>query len=162
MQLSETLPQPGSVTVGDKEYTMHPITPGDIAKAQRFIKDRRLADAMRATRNVPLSDNARAKMIADIANFDIDVATIFTGFTGQLYLVWLSVCKSGEKPARGYDEFEASVEQVDVTTLATHLMVLSGLLSPKALEDAMAENPDPLAEDSISTARPRTFNGTGS
>ena len=127
MAASDVFPQNATITVSGRTYEVRPLTPGDFAKAERHIKDRRIDGFLNSTRNVPLSDAVRAQTLANIECTPVDLAKdVLTSVEGQLFLVWLSVRVEIRTP---FDKFRDMLKGEDLTNLTEIVLRITGLLS---------------------------------
>lgn len=107
------------IEIGTKKFKCAALTLGDLAQAETFIKSARLEAFLNQTRLVKghnLPDNVRGVAIGSIMNTPVSVGDILGEFSGQLYILYMSL-KRGGTPLGDFDSFKATVVDLDLTLL---------------------------------------------
>lgn len=91
-----------TLPMGDKTIALAKLSPGDQADAGEFLVRQRYARAEAGTGTMPITIEARAKMLADIANAPITIADVMDDPMGRLKMIELSA-----KRAKNPVPFEA-------------------------------------------------------
>jgi len=151
-QVSDTLPQEITITVRGKEIPLSPLTPGDFAKAESYVKEDRVNGLLQSTRATPLTPQDRGRALADIMTTPVGLSDVLSEYSGQLRLVWLST----RGKAGTFDQFKKYLDVTEVAELARVVAFVTGLT------DSVEESDDPLASvdpDTITLAGIQTFRG---
>ena len=91
-----------TLPIGEKRINLAKLSPGDIADAGEFLIRQRYARAEAGTGTMPITIEARAKMLSDIACAPISIADVMDDPMGRLKLIEL-----GAKRAKNQISFEA-------------------------------------------------------
>ena len=131
---NQSLAQPISVTVGGKSFTLSPLTPNDFARTEQYITESRLDVYLNKARFTNLSDEVRAKAMADIICAPVDLSVILRSPDAQLYAVWLAI-KEINKP--NFNTFKAELDGKDFRTLVDAVMTITGMIGGESDEDPL-------------------------
>lgn len=128
MNLADVAGSGLTITVNGKPWTVSPLTIGDFAKAESFIRSRRLDECLERTRfqnGVILPDEVRAKMLAEVATRTVTTADVLASSEGRLYITWLSIAKKTAS-APTFDAFCGMADQALCNQLESLLRHVGG------------------------------------
>lgn len=152
MTMAEPLQQAATVKVHGREYTVSPLTPGDFARAEQHIRDTRRNSFLSGARHVNLTEEVRAKALAEIECKPVSFSDDVLGsIDGQLFIVWLAM-KAETRPT--FDMFKIGLSSEVVERLATVVLQVTGLLNEEV-------GGDPLARTDTTTTEEATTRSTG-
>jgi len=125
--LNEVFDQPCRVRLGNREFVVSPLTPHDFAEAEAFVRNDRLNAFMEQTRlvkGVNLPDTVRGVAMAGILNRPVSLDEVLSSFTGQLYLLYLSLKKLN--PGLTFEAMK-SMGPTDIKLISTIMLQITGL-----------------------------------
>ena len=140
--LKGMIPPTLTVNIDGKAFELSELTIKDFADAEQFIKQERfeaLLDWTRRIKGVNLPDNVRAKAIAEVMTTDVPLHEVMSTFSGQLYLLYLSLRKKDPEITLAYLKDKLEVEAIlDFVQLVAHI---TGLIDMTQESEKEGDNP---------------------
>jgi hypothetical protein len=122
-----------TLTIDGREFTLKPLSMGDICKAQAHVRNDRLQRFLSQTRVVPLPDDVRAKAIAEITCQTITFVEMVTSYDGQLRLLFEAMHRADSSIT--WDYVQNAMPPIAARILDQLMYVLGGLSAPDGETD---------------------------
>jgi len=100
MDLGKMAAKPIEMKVGDQMFKVSPITVGDLADFEQYIKQIRLNQFLETAKNVGMKDEMKMEMISRMLNRPFtndDFSTELSTMSGIRYMVWRGIVKNHPK-----------------------------------------------------------------